>query len=84
MNKLLLGAAALTVLAGCTSVGLSVGIPIPGGGVSVGVGSDGRVSGGVSVGTGGVSVGIGGTARLPRRDEATSAPDAAASASQPK
>lgn len=53
-------------LVGCTSIGVGLSIPIGGiGGVSIGVGSDGRVSGGASVGTGGVSVGVGGTARLP-------------------
>lgn len=61
-------AAVLTtgLLVGCTSIGVGLSIPIGGiGGVSVGVGSDGRVSGGVSVGRGGVSVGVGGTAQLP-------------------
>jgi hypothetical protein len=81
--KTLLPAAAFVAtlsLVGCTSVGVSIGLPIPGGGVSVGVGSDGRVSGGVVVGTGGVSVGVGGTARLPRPDDAPRPADSAASA----
>jgi hypothetical protein len=69
-------------LVGCTSVGVSIGLPLPGmGGVSVGVGSDGRVGGGVVVGTGGVSVGVGGTTRLPRPDDKAPPPaDGAASA----
>lgn len=59
-------AAACMLVAGCASVGVGLSIPIGGmGGVSVGVGSDGRVSGGVSVGHGGVSVGVGGTGQLP-------------------
>lgn len=53
-------------LAGCTSVGVGIALPIPGvGSVGVSVDSSGRVGGGVSVGTGGVHVGIGGTAQLP-------------------
>jgi hypothetical protein len=53
-------------LVGCTSIGVGLSIPIGGlGGVSIGVGSDGRVSGGVSVGGGGVSVGVGGSTQLP-------------------
>lgn len=55
-----------TWLAGCTSVGVGIALPIPGvGSVGVSVDSSGRVGGGVSVGTGGVHVGIGGTAQLP-------------------
>lgn len=74
-------------LVGCTSIGVGLSIPIGGiGGVSIGMGSDGRVSGGVSVGTGGVSVGVGGTAQLPPPDQpvrsrsAASAPSAASAA----
>jgi hypothetical protein len=60
-------AAALVVLAGCSSVGFGISVPIGGiGSVGVTIGSDGRVGGNVSVGTGGVSVGVGGTADLPR------------------
>jgi len=62
-------AAGLVLASGCTSMGVSIGLPIPGGGVSVGVGSDGRVSGGVAVGTGGVRVGVGGTAQIPRGED---------------
>lgn len=65
-------------LAACSSIGLGISVPIGGiGSIGVGVGSDGRVSGGVSVGRGGVSVGVGGTADLPRptpADPAASAP----------
>ncbi len=64
-------------LAACSSVGLGISVPIGGiGSIGVGVGSDGRVNGGVSVGRGGVSVGVGGTAELPR----PSPPEPAASA----
>lgn len=78
------------LLLGCTSVGVGISLPIGGiGGVSIGVGSDGRVSGGVSVGSGGVSVGVGGTAQLPppkdppvRSRSAASAPAPAASAAE--
>ncbi len=83
-------AIAVLALAGCTSVGIGLSLPIGGiGGVSIGLGSDGRVSGGVSVGGGGVSVGVGGTGQLPPRDpfvrgrsaeQAASAPESAASA----
>lgn len=65
------------VLTACASIGLGINIPIGGiGSVGVGVGSDGRMSGGVAVGRGGVSVGVGGTADLPRRppEPAASAP----------
>lgn len=87
MKRLLSGVVAVVLVAGCSSVGLSVGLPIPGGGVSVGVGSDGRVSGGVVVGTGGVSVGVGGTTRLPRKEEPgfpSDPPASPASAPQPR
>ncbi len=58
--------AATAVLAACTSVGVGISVPLGGlGGVSVGVDSSGRVSGGVTVGAGGVSVGVGGTTQLP-------------------
>lgn len=64
---LLLAALSLGSLTGCTSIGLGISIPIGGiGSIGVGVGSDGRVNGGVAVGRGGVSVGVGGTADLPR------------------
>ncbi|MEY3294067.1 MAG: hypothetical protein RLZZ451_115, partial [Pseudomonadota bacterium] len=49
-------------LAGCAGVGVGVGIsvPLPGvGSVGVSGSSDGRVSGGVSVGTGNVRVDVG-------------------------
>ncbi len=73
------------VLAGCTSVGIGLSLPIGGlGGISIGVGSDGRVSGGVSVGSGAVSVGVGGTAQmLPPQDPARSR-SAASSVSAPE
>ncbi len=77
----LLAVWALTALAGCTSIGLGLSIPIGGiGSIGVGVGSDGRVSGGVAVGRGGVSVGVGGTADLPR--PAPEPAEAAASAAK--
>jgi hypothetical protein len=63
------GALLAALLAGCSSVHIGIGLPIPGIG-SIGVGSDGRVSGGVNVGTGAVSVGVGGTTQLPRSAEA--------------
>jgi hypothetical protein len=70
------------LLAGCSSVHIGIGLPIPGiGSVGVGVGSDGRVSGGVSVGSGAVSVGVGGSAQLPR---AADAPASAASGAAAK
>jgi hypothetical protein len=69
-------------LSACTSIGLGISIPIGGiGSIGVGVGSDGRVNGGVSVGRGGVSVGVGGTANLPQPAPPTPA-DPAASAPQ--
>ena len=73
------------LLVGCSSVGIGLSLPIGGlGGISIGVGSDGRVSGGVSVGSGGVSVGVGGTAQmLPPQDPARSR-SAASSASAPE
>jgi hypothetical protein len=73
------------LLAGCTSVGIGLSLPIGGlGGISIGVGSDGRMSGGVSLGSGGVSVGVGGTAQmLPPQDPARSRA-AASSASAPE
>ena len=75
------GALLAALLAGCSSIHIGIGLPIPGiGSVGVGVGSDGRVSGGVSVGTGAVSVGVGGSAQLPRSADA---PASAASAAKP-
>ncbi len=69
----------LPVLSACSNIGLGISIPIGSiGSIGVGVGSDGRASGGVSVGRGGVSVGVGGTADLPRPD--TAPPEPAASA----
>jgi hypothetical protein len=66
-----LGALLAALLAGCSSIHIGIGLPIPGiGSVGVGVGSDGRVSGGVTVGTGAVSVGVGGSTQLPRSAEA--------------
>jgi len=55
----------VATLASCTSVGVGVSLPFPGGSVGVGVDSSGRVGGGVYVGSGPVSVGVGGTAQLP-------------------
>ncbi len=72
-------AAAVVGLSACSSVGVGISLPIPGvGSIGVGGSSDGRVSGGVSVGTGPVRVGVGGSGRLPERP--ASAPEAAASA----
>lgn len=84
MKNRLAAVFSLAALAGCTSVGIGLTLPIGGlGGVSIGVGSDGRVSGGVSVGTGGVSVGVGGTAQLPPQEPGGRSRSAAASASAP-
>ena len=82
MKARLTGSALLAaLLAGCSSVHIGIGLPIPGlGSIGVGVGSDGRVSGGVSVGTGAVSVGVGGSTQLPR---AADSPASAASAAKP-
>jgi hypothetical protein len=58
---------ALVCLAGCSSIGIGISLPIGGlGSVGVSVGSDGRVGGSVSAGRAGVSVGVGGTAELPQ------------------
>ena len=66
-RRRLLALLVLPAFVGCTSIGLGLSIPIGGiGSIGVGVGSDGRVNGGVAVGRGGVSVGVGGTAELPR------------------
>ncbi len=66
-------------LSACSSIGLGISVPIGGiGSIGVGVGSDGRVNGGVSVGRGGVSVGVGGTAELPRPTPAPAEPAASA------
>lgn len=67
----------LAAIAGCSSVGIGIGIPIGVGGVSVGIGSDGTVSGGIGVGSGGVSVGVGGSTRLPPPQAPASAASAA-------
>lgn len=72
-------------LAACTSIGLGISVPIGGiGSIGVGVGSDGRVSGGVSVGRGGVSVGVGGTAEVPRPAPSPAPAPAEPAASAPK
>ena len=74
--------AAAALLAACSTIHLGIGVPIGGvGGVQVGVGSDGRVSGGVVVGRGGVSVGVGGSGELPRSVPASPAASAASAAS---
>jgi hypothetical protein len=66
-----LACAASFVVAGCSSVGVGVGIPIGGPfGVGVSVGSDGRIGGSVGASTGGVGVGVGGSTSLPRRTDA--------------
>jgi hypothetical protein len=73
-------------LAGCAGVGVGVGIsvPLPGvGSVGVSGSSDGRVSGGVSVGTGNVRVDVGASGRLPRPETARPAEPAASAASAP-
>jgi hypothetical protein len=76
MTQLALLATVALGVSACSSIGLGISIPVGGiGSIGVGVGSDGRVNGGVVVGRGGVSVGVGGTADLPRR-----APEPAASA----
>ena len=67
-------------LSACSSIGLGISLPIGGiGSIGVGVGGDGRVSGGVAVGRGGASVGVGGTANLPRSIPASAQPAASAS-----
>lgn len=72
-----LGAAGL--LAACSSVGIGISLPIPGvGSIGVGGTSDGRVSGGVSVGSGPLRVGVGASGRLPAADAAASAASAPA------
>ena len=66
-------------LTACASIGLGISIPMGGiGSIGVGVGSDGRMSGGVMVGRGGVSVGVGGTADLPRPSPKPTEPAASA------
>jgi len=63
---------AALALAGCSTVGVGLSLPIPGvGGVGVSVDSSGRVGGGVTVGGPGGSITIGGSGRLPegRKDE---------------
>lgn len=68
------------LLAACTSIGIGIQLPIPGvGSIGVGGTSDGRVSGGITVGTGNVRVGVGGSGRLPA-DAPAKPPAAAASA----
>jgi hypothetical protein len=66
--RALLGSALLAcvALAGCSTVGVGVSLPIPGmGGVGVSVDSSGRIGGGVTVGGRAGSVTIGGSGRLP-------------------
>lgn len=70
--------AAAGVLAACANVGVGISLPLPGiGSIGVGGTSDGRVSGGVSVGSGPVRVGVGASGRLPSADAAASAATAA-------
>ena len=67
------------MLAACANVGIGLSLPIPGiGSIGVGGSSDGRVSGGVSVGSGPVRVGVGASGRLPAADPAASAASAPA------
>ncbi len=67
------------LLAACSSVGVGISLPIPGiGSIGVGGTSDGRVSGGVTVGSGAVRVGVGASGRLPAADAAASAASAPA------
>ncbi len=66
-------------LAACANVGVGISLPIPGvGSIGVGGTSDGRVSGGVTVGSGPVRVGVGASGRLPAADAAASAASAPA------
>jgi hypothetical protein len=71
-------------LAGCASAGFGISVPLPGvGSVGVSGSSDGRVSGGVSVGTGNVRVDVGASGHLPRTEAAKPAEPAASAASAP-
>jgi hypothetical protein len=80
MKRHLLLPAALAVaglLAACGTVGVGISLPIPGiGSIGVGGTSDGRVSGGVSVGTGNARVDVGASGRLPAPAPAASAASA--------
>ena len=72
------------LLAACSSIGVGIQVPIPGvGSVGVSGSSDGRVSGGVSVGTGNVRVDVGGSGRLSRPETAKAGAPAASAASAP-
>lgn len=75
--------AGAAVLASCTSVGVGIAIPFPGGSIGVGVNNSGQVTGGVSVGVGGVSVGVGGAAQLPSGESRRKSEGAADAASAP-
>jgi hypothetical protein len=67
------------LLAACANVGVGIRLPIPGvGSIGIGGTSDGRVSGGVSVGTGGARVDVGASGRLPAPAPAASAASAPA------
>lgn len=67
------------LLAACSSVGIGIQLPLPGlGSIAIGGTSDGRVSGGVTVGTGNVRVGVGGSGQLPAAAPAASAASAPA------
>jgi hypothetical protein len=60
------------LLAGCASLGTSIGISVPIGsigGVGVSIGSGGIVSGSVGVGAGGGSVSVGASGQLPKQAE---------------
>jgi hypothetical protein len=77
LHTLVPALSALVLLGACSSVGVGISLPIPGiGSIGVGGTSDGRVSGGVSVGSGNVRVGVGASGRLPAADAAASAASA--------
>lgn len=79
IHTLVVAASAVLLLAACSSVGVGISLPIPGiGSIGIGGTSDGRVSGGVSVGSGPVRVGVGASGRLPAADAAASAASAPA------
>ena len=60
--RLATGAAAVATLAGCSSIGVGMSVPLGrAAGVGVSVGSDGRLGLGLGVGRGGVNVGVGGS-----------------------
>jgi hypothetical protein len=66
-------------LSGCSSVGVGISVPIGSiGSVGVGLGSDGQVSGKVTVGRGGLGVGLSGTAELLKPALAPAEPTASA------